>query len=93
MSAQTELRSSIPWKKRGSGKVRRCARHGKLNTWGYTDKLTLKNRCGRKFTYHLEIKSNPDRCVSVKKRSSKKVTWNYPGKLVKVRNGRVGGRC
>lgn len=83
--AQAEVRRSIPWHKN----VSKCARHGKK----YAYKVKLNNRCKRSFTYHLEIARGPDRCVTVRRGKSKTVDWRWPGRLAKVRNGSVGGRC
>ncbi|QKW48298.1 hypothetical protein [Streptomyces buecherae] len=91
-SAQAEPRARIPGKKKGRDKVRSCARHGKLDTSGTKDKITLRNRCKYSFTYHLEIERGPDRCVTVKKNKSKKTDWRWPGKLKKVTNGGANGK-
>lgn len=80
-------KARIPWAKN----VPKCARHGKLNTSGWTDKLTLRNKCPYKFTYHLDISKATDKCITVKKNQAKHAQWGYPSKLRKVSKG--GGRC
>ncbi|MGW0538485.1 hypothetical protein [Streptomyces sp. NPDC003032] len=88
-SDQAEPRRAIPWKKRGHGKVKKCARHGTKRD----SSVTLRNKCDHSFTYHLEIKRGPDRCVTVKKHNSKVADWRWPGRLVKVTNGIATGEC
>uniref|UniRef100_UPI0032EE613A hypothetical protein n=1 Tax=Streptomyces sp. HSW2009 TaxID=3142890 RepID=UPI0032EE613A len=88
-SPSKEVRRSIPWKKTGRHHVPSCARHGKK----YEFKVRLDNRCGRSFTYHLEIVRGPDRCVTVRPHKSKTAGWRYPGRLAKVTNGQSSGRC
>ncbi|MFD6432607.1 hypothetical protein [Streptomyces venezuelae] len=85
---RSEVQRSIPWKKRGAGKVKKCARHGTK----YEFKVKLHNTCDRKYTYHLEIVRGPDRCKTVPKGRTRTVDWQWPGRLEKVRNG-GGGRC
>ncbi|MGW0538483.1 hypothetical protein [Streptomyces sp. NPDC003032] len=86
-SAQGEVLSSIPWKKRGRHHVPKCARHGKK----YVFKVNLHNKCRRAFTYHLKIGWGPDQCKTVPKGAKRNVELR--GRLEKVTNGRSSGRC
>ncbi|KOT61440.1 MULTISPECIES: hypothetical protein [Streptomyces] len=66
------MRSSVP----------RCARHGKLNTFGFTDQLKVTNKCRGKIGYKVYLKRGRDSvCHMVKKNRSQ----NWPAAIDKIK--------
>ncbi|RSO23101.1 hypothetical protein DMH15_32400 [Streptomyces sp. WAC 06725] len=76
------LKARIPW----HSSVPRCARHGKLNTSGFTDKLKVTNKCRGKIGYKAYLKRGRDSvCHMVKKHKSQNFTWNWPAAIDKIK--------
>ncbi|MFG3116753.1 hypothetical protein ACGF4C_20430 [Streptomyces sp. NPDC048197] len=80
-SAQTQT-DNIQARIRWHHSVPKCARHGSLNTSGWTDHLKIKSHCGRTVWLKVVVNHGPDsRCKKVKAHKSMKHHWGYPGSL------------
>ncbi|MDT0458872.1 hypothetical protein RM550_24630 [Streptomyces sp. DSM 41527] len=77
--AQTDnLQARIRW----NHSVPRCARHGSLNTSGWTDHLKVKSHCGRSVWLKVVVDNGFDSsCKKVRPHKSMKHRWGYPGSL------------